>query len=111
MIGLGLVFLMQGNAYAQISAVLSLSTNVLATSLIAYKTWYVLAMPLPCSNAFLSCRHIKREHRQLMKQHFAEEVNSSRVLKVLALLIESGCIYCALLVRIILYRTLLHGSQ
>lgn len=36
-------FLVEGNVYAEIAAFLSLATNVLATSLIAYKAWYVLA--------------------------------------------------------------------
>ncbi|KAI1783405.1 hypothetical protein LXA43DRAFT_1132551, partial [Ganoderma leucocontextum] len=71
------------NAYAQASAVLSLATNVLATSLIGYKAW---------------------EHRQLMKRHFAGAGTASRVLKALALLIESGCIYCALLIIVIIYQ-------
>ena len=36
------MFLIVENAYAQASAVLSLVTNVFATSLIAYKAWCVL---------------------------------------------------------------------
>ena len=36
-----LVFLIAQNGYAQASVVLSLGTNVLATSLVAYKAWYV----------------------------------------------------------------------
>ncbi|KAM5542712.1 hypothetical protein V8D89_003673 [Ganoderma adspersum] len=79
-----LVFLIAQNGYAQASVVLSLSTNVLATSLVAYKAWV---------------------HRQLLKQHLASAGTTSQVLKALALLIESGCIYCVLLVFVIVYQT------
>lgn len=35
----GFGFLILGNAFAQVSAILSLATNVLATFLMAYKAW------------------------------------------------------------------------
>ena len=40
----GLAFLLQGNLSARIAGILSLVTNVLATSLIGYKAWCVLTM-------------------------------------------------------------------
>ena len=45
---------------------------------------------------------MNREHRRLWKHHFAGAGAASQVLKALALLVESGCIYCALLVGIAL---------
>ncbi|KAM5542711.1 hypothetical protein V8D89_003672, partial [Ganoderma adspersum] len=77
-----LTFLIGGNAFAVVSAFISLFTNVLATFLIGYKAW---------------------EHKQLMKQHFAAGGTTSRILKALALLVESGCIYCSLLIFGIIY--------
>ncbi|PIL30651.1 hypothetical protein GSI_07353 [Ganoderma sinense ZZ0214-1] len=74
-----LYIMIAGNAYGIVALILSFSTNVLATTLIGYKAW---------------------QHRQLLKQHFAEGRATSRVLKALALLTESGCIYCAILVLI-----------
>ncbi|PIL30641.1 hypothetical protein GSI_07343 [Ganoderma sinense ZZ0214-1] len=78
------VFLVATNAYAHASVGLSLGTNVLATSLIAYKAW---------------------EHRQLWKQDLIGVRATSQVFKALALLIESGCIYCVLLVIVIVYQS------
>ena len=40
----GFGFLILGNAYAQVSAILSLATNVIATFLMACKAWLVLAV-------------------------------------------------------------------
>ena len=45
-----------------------------------------------------NCLCSERQHRQLMKRHFASAGTTSGVLKALALLVESGCIYSALLV-------------
>ena len=38
-----------------------------------------------------------------MKMYFGKDSAKTRALKVLALLVESGCLYCALLVRYIFY--------
>ncbi|PIL30648.1 hypothetical protein GSI_07350 [Ganoderma sinense ZZ0214-1] len=70
-------------ANSKVALVLSFATNVLATCLIGYKTW---------------------EHRRLLKQHFAEGRTTSRVLKALALLTESGCIYCTILTVFLVYQ-------
>ncbi len=53
-------FLVQDN-YAEIAAVLSLATNILATSLIAYKAWCVLATLTPFKSPTLifNCPEIK----------------------------------------------------
>ncbi len=107
----GLTFLVQGNVYGQLAAILSLSTNVLATSLIAYKAWCVLAMLPPVQCSFSIARKLNREHRQMMKRHFAEDMTTSRVFKALALLMESGFIYCALLVIVAFIRGPLYMSS
>ncbi|KAI1789963.1 hypothetical protein LXA43DRAFT_1150839 [Ganoderma leucocontextum] len=70
------------NAYTYVSVMLSLITNVTATSLIAYKAW---------------C------HRQLVKTYLNAAGLKSRVLKALGLLVESGVAYCAFLVLVIVY--------
>ncbi|KAI1792562.1 hypothetical protein LXA43DRAFT_887340 [Ganoderma leucocontextum] len=74
------LFILQGNRFAEASTALSFATNVLATSLIGCKAW---------------------EHRQLLRKHLCEGQRQTRVLRVLALLVESGAIYCALLAVVI----------
>ncbi|KAM5540700.1 hypothetical protein V8D89_005731 [Ganoderma adspersum] len=74
------LFRLQGNKLAAASAVLSFATNVLATSLIGYKAW---------------------EHRQLLRAHLCEGHRQTRVLRGLALLVESGAIYSVLLAVVI----------
>ncbi|KAM5538776.1 hypothetical protein V8D89_007498 [Ganoderma adspersum] len=71
-----LVEFISENAYAYTAVFMSLATNVLATALIAYKAW---------------------EHRRLVKKHFAASGTKSQVLQALALLVESGSMYCVLM--------------
>ncbi|PIL36321.1 hypothetical protein GSI_00009 [Ganoderma sinense ZZ0214-1] len=71
------VLLISGNTYASAALSLSLATNVLATSLIAYMAW---------------------KHRRLVKKHFAAAGTRSQVLQALALLVESGTVYCAIMI-------------
>ncbi|PIL34894.1 hypothetical protein GSI_02681 [Ganoderma sinense ZZ0214-1] len=73
---------LSGTAFTYVSVLLSLVTNVAATSLIAYKAW---------------------QHRQLVKTYFHAAGPKSRVLKALGMLVESGVAYCALLVLVIVY--------
>ncbi|KAM5540743.1 hypothetical protein V8D89_005576 [Ganoderma adspersum] len=80
--GFDLNIMYGSSGFGPASLVLSFTTNILATSLIGYKAW---------------------EQRQLLKQHFAEARATSRVLKALALLTESGCMYSALLVLILAF--------
>ncbi|KAI1793628.1 hypothetical protein LXA43DRAFT_941906 [Ganoderma leucocontextum] len=61
---------------------LSLATNVFSTALIGYKTW---------------------EHRQFLRQHLGGVGSSTQVLKVMALLVESGMIYCLVWVEFLVY--------
>ncbi|KAM5545796.1 hypothetical protein V8D89_000834 [Ganoderma adspersum] len=74
--GLLLLTATLGNWAANLSTILTLATNVIATSLIAYKAW---------------------EHRESVKACFGPQRLHSRVLKALALVVESGLIYSALL--------------
>ncbi|KAI1781844.1 hypothetical protein LXA43DRAFT_907514, partial [Ganoderma leucocontextum] len=77
------------NAYTYVSVMLSLITNVTATSLIAYKAW---------------C------HRQLVKTYLNAAGLKSRVLKALGLLVESGVAYCTFLVIMICFASVLASS-
>ncbi|KAI1789897.1 hypothetical protein LXA43DRAFT_545702 [Ganoderma leucocontextum] len=63
-------------------AVLSLALNMTATALIGYKAW---------------------AHRRLLGGHFGHGRRKSRVMKALALLVESGTIYCILLIVVVVY--------
>ncbi|KAM5536539.1 hypothetical protein V8D89_009816, partial [Ganoderma adspersum] len=78
----GLTFLNVYNPFFDAFAISSLTTNVLATSLIAYKAW---------------------EHRREVKKYFSEAGAKSQILKTLALLVESGTIYCAMTVYFIVF--------
>ncbi|PIL28294.1 hypothetical protein GSI_09582 [Ganoderma sinense ZZ0214-1] len=80
----GLALLEVYNPFLEVFAIFSLATNVLATSLIAYKAW---------------------EHRRFVKKYFSQAGTKSQVLKTLALLVESGSVYCALMIFIIVYYT------
>ncbi|KAM5539166.1 hypothetical protein V8D89_007039 [Ganoderma adspersum] len=72
------------NAFADACAVLSLAVNVLATALIGYKAWV---------------------HRRLLRGQFGHGPGQqSRVVKALALLVESGTIYCLLLIMVVVYQ-------
>ncbi len=92
----GVALLGTNNAFVKASAILSLATNALATVLIAYKAWCVLRRLSPF--AVLMTIVPTREHKQLVKKLFSAAGTKSRVLNALALLVESGSIYCALVV-------------
>jgi hypothetical protein len=70
--------------------VLSLLTNVLATSIISFKAWCVCALEMtdctPCDT-----RVGQRKYRKLLSEGFGS--STSRASKILALLVESGMLY------------------
>ncbi|KAM5539183.1 hypothetical protein V8D89_007056 [Ganoderma adspersum] len=72
--------LLQDGLFLHACAVLSLVVNILATALIGYKAWV---------------------HRRLLGRHFGHGRRKSRVVKSLALLVESGTIYCLLLIIVV----------
>lgn len=80
----GVALLATNNAFIKATTIVSLATNALATVLIAYKAW---------------------EHRQLVKKLFSAAGTKSRVLNALALLVESGSIYCAFVTFVVFYQT------
>ncbi|TBU28546.1 hypothetical protein BD311DRAFT_778114 [Dichomitus squalens] len=69
--------------FADAFLILSMSVNVLATSLIAYKAW---------------------EYRRMVKKYFSSDGSTTSTWKALALLVESGTIYCALLMFLVVYQ-------
>ncbi|TBU25785.1 hypothetical protein BD311DRAFT_763857 [Dichomitus squalens] len=71
------------DGFADAFVVLTMSVNILATSLIAYKAW---------------------GHRRLLQKHVGSDGTKTRTLKALALLVESGTIYCALLIFLVVYQ-------
>ncbi|PIL26784.1 hypothetical protein GSI_11120 [Ganoderma sinense ZZ0214-1] len=74
--------LLQDGFFVNACAALSLALNLLATALIGYKAWV---------------------HRRLLRGHFGCGRRKSRVLKALALLVESGTVYCLLLIIVVVY--------
>ncbi|KAM5536545.1 hypothetical protein V8D89_009822 [Ganoderma adspersum] len=78
------IYLMYGGSgYTDVAAALSLITNLAATSLIAFK----------------ACLHRRR-----LKEYLDTSGSTTRVLKVLALFIESGSVYCAILLVVLVYQ-------
>ncbi|KAI0687117.1 hypothetical protein C8T65DRAFT_590628, partial [Cerioporus squamosus] len=64
-----------GDAWGIAAALSSLLTNIVATTLIAYRAWY---------------------HRRTIMSYFRGSPRHTQVERTLALLIESGLLYCAL---------------
>ncbi|TBU40858.1 hypothetical protein BD309DRAFT_869457, partial [Dichomitus squalens] len=73
-----------GNPSTKAAIILSLVMNSAATSLIAYKAWWVV-------------------HRSFLKKHLGMDGTKTLVMRILTLLVESGSIYCALLILAIAY--------
>ncbi|TBU41813.1 hypothetical protein BD309DRAFT_992123 [Dichomitus squalens] len=71
------------DGFADAFMILSMVTNLLATSLIAYKAW---------------------ESRQSMKAYFGSDGGAMATWRALALLVESGTIYCAMLMFLAVYQ-------
>ncbi|KAI0738052.1 hypothetical protein C8Q80DRAFT_293539 [Daedaleopsis nitida] len=76
--------LFTGDKWGLPPTILSLVTNVTATGLIAYKAWM---------------------HRKLVGSHLRTGSTRTRVESVLALLVESGIVYCVLWVFVVVYQT------
>ena len=98
--------LLQDGFFVNACAVLSLALNILATGLIGYKAWCVPCAPtagcaigIDFGRIYAPC--IDRVHRRLLRGHFGHGRRKSRVVKALALLVESGTIYCVLLVSLV----------
>ncbi|TBU21491.1 hypothetical protein BD311DRAFT_772049 [Dichomitus squalens] len=78
-----IVFMHGGDSRVTTAAgILSFMNNVTATSLIAYKAW---------------------SHRIFLRRHLGAEGAKTRLLRILALFVESGSLYCGLLTLIIAY--------
>ncbi|EJF57033.1 hypothetical protein DICSQDRAFT_163594 [Dichomitus squalens LYAD-421 SS1] len=71
------------DGFADAFMILSMVTNLLATSLIAYKAW---------------------EHRRSVKAYFGSDGGATATWRALALLVESGTIYCAMLMFLAVYQ-------
>ena len=85
----------QRSGPAQATALLSHVTNIIATSLIAYKAWY--AHP-KLTLIFTEHHHVYRKHRIMLKEHFGAEGAKTQALRVLAIIVESGSAYSVFLV-------------
>ncbi|KAI0702535.1 hypothetical protein C8Q76DRAFT_754673 [Earliella scabrosa] len=76
-----------GDSPGLAASVLSLMSNVVATSLVGYKAW---------------C------HRRLIRAGFTGSSTRTRVERVLALLVESGTVYCILWIFVVVYQTMIY---
>ncbi|KAI0687965.1 hypothetical protein C8T65DRAFT_127594 [Cerioporus squamosus] len=70
------------NLWGIVTALSSLVTNIVATTLIAYRAW---------------------EHRRIIMSYLRGSSRRTQVERTLALLVESGLLYCALWVLIVTY--------
>ena len=90
------IYLMYGGSgFTDVAAALSLITNLLATSLIAFKAWYAIYVVLWSIIFEIACYSF---HRRRLKSYLDTSGAKTRVLKVLGLFIESGSVYCVILV-------------
>lgn len=100
-----------GSFYGFAATILSLATNLAATSVIAYKAWYVLCSHVTCcysrSNDSTS---MLRQHRRFIKANLRRLSGRTQVQRVMGVLVESGVAYCALRVRLPLQGLLLAWS-
>lgn len=74
---------------------------MIATALIDVKVWCVTLILLGVHSLRIMTqgwRRAHREHRQLLRGHFGHDRGKSRAMGALALLVESGTIFCILLV-------------
>ncbi|TBU27080.1 hypothetical protein BD311DRAFT_666222 [Dichomitus squalens] len=81
--GIALTVYFGSNGFVDACAILSFGTNVIATSLIAYKAW---------------------AHRRFLKKYLGADGMKSRVFRMLALLVESGIVYIAVLAFSVMYQ-------
>ncbi|KAI0743037.1 hypothetical protein C8Q80DRAFT_1192147 [Daedaleopsis nitida] len=77
--------LFEGDKYGIVVSVLSLITNVVATSLIAYKTW---------------------QHRRLIREHLKSQRRVSQVERTLCWLVESGVVYALIWIVVVIFEIL-----
>ncbi|KAI0744355.1 hypothetical protein C8Q80DRAFT_1186454 [Daedaleopsis nitida] len=75
--------LYSGDKWGLATCILSLVTNVAATSLIGYKAWH---------------------HRRLVAQHLRMGSTRTRVERTLTLFVESGSVYCILWIFVVAYQ-------
>ena len=99
--GASLPIVYTGDPWGLAAVAFSLATNTFSTSLIGYKAWYV-ALPrvLPpnphlIGGPFGHCR----EHRSFLRAHLGTRRSTTTVVRMLALLVESGVAYCLIWVR------------
>lgn len=70
----------------------TLATNLLSTGLIAWKAWFALLASDPRQQSLIMSS--RRQRRILVREHLYEGSGFLRVNRLIALLIESGVIYC-----------------
>lgn len=82
-----------GARMQQTSWALSLATNMVATSLIAYKAWSVLHVRSLKRSMF---RCLTRKHQKSIRSNLGSLKRPTKIQKILALLVGSGLLYCIL---------------
>ncbi|TBU54583.1 hypothetical protein BD310DRAFT_827659, partial [Dichomitus squalens] len=82
-----------GLTYGVAAFVLSFSTNLLATLLVGYRAWYE-PIGHELGNADVRSMRISRKARHEFRKYIVVGPRRSQMEKVLALLIESGAVYC-----------------
>lgn len=79
--------------YSQLTSwAFELATNIVATSLIGYKTWYIVKFRTR-SWSSLSTWH-NRTYRRFIRQNIIGKNRKTSIQKILAILVESGILYC-----------------
>jgi hypothetical protein len=81
----------------------TLATNVLSTSLIGIQVWWVSISLTTKVFFFSSQERENRRNRRVLISHLSRNSVAIRAEKVLAMLFESGFVYCCIWVRFFIY--------
>jgi hypothetical protein len=89
----------QGDARAAIMIGPTLATNLLSTFLIGIQAWWVVNSAWVLVPFFFASSRDHRRKRDVLFNHLSRDSAAIRVEKVLAMLVESGFVYCCIWVR------------
>ena len=95
---MSIYFIFGADRFSTAGAALSLATNLAATTLIAYKAWWVSSLLPSPDDEFMAMWRAHRSHRRRLRRYLGADNAQTRVLKVLVLLVESGSVYSIILV-------------
>ncbi|KAM5536538.1 hypothetical protein V8D89_009815 [Ganoderma adspersum] len=102
-----------GGVFGGLSGVMSLLTNVIATSLIGWKAWQASSKSLSVARATKYQVLLYRKHRRILREarRSSKRTWNTPTMRVLMLLIESGTIHSAFLAVAVAYNGVSRSSS